>query len=67
MIMFWNRHEVYVGTSMVKFNEILNALTENEIKYHFRIERRRRLGGEQMQHIYIHKKDITRFQGVRPI
>lgn len=50
--MFWNRHEVYCGTSMEKFNEILDALAANKIKYTYHFD-----GRGQTKYIYIHKKD----------
>ena len=33
MITFWNRHEVYVGIDMNRFNQILDILASEKIKY----------------------------------
>ena len=60
MIMFWNRYEVYCGTSVKKFNEILDILAANNIKYVYRIMGQGHIARGQMKYIYIHKKDAKR-------
>ena len=66
MIMTWNRREVYVGTSIEKFNEILGVLASNKIKYEYAVSGGRGyFAVEQMRYIFIHKKDLTRFQELR--
>lgn len=37
MIMFWNRREVYIGFSMKKFSEVRDILSDNNIKYDYKI------------------------------
>lgn len=37
MITIFNREEVYVGTSMEKFNKVLTTLSENNIEYKHRV------------------------------
>ena len=37
MIMLWNRREVFVGSSMQRFNEIRNMLALDGIKYTYRV------------------------------
>ena len=37
MIGFWNRKEVYVGTSLDEFNNLRDLLSERNIKYKTRI------------------------------
>lgn len=37
MIGFWNRREVYVGTSLDEFNNLRDLLSERNIKYKTRI------------------------------
>ena len=36
MITFWNRREVYVGVDMNRFNQILDVLASEKIKYIYR-------------------------------
>ncbi|MCL2562660.1 MAG: hypothetical protein FWE08_01310 [Oscillospiraceae bacterium] len=66
MIMPWNRHEVYCGSSVEKFNEILDTLMAHDIKYQYRIDGRGQAGrgsmgrGAIMKYIYVHKKDMDR-------
>lgn len=40
MIMFWNRKEIYIGSSMKIFSEIRNILSANGIKYSYRVVNR---------------------------
>lgn len=37
MIFFWNRREVYFGSSMQKFGEVRDILAANKIKYTYRL------------------------------
>ena len=37
MIMFWNRREVYMGTSMEVFYNVRQRLEDNGIKYDYRL------------------------------
>ena len=59
MMWFWNRHEVFCGTSEKRFNEILDVLAANKIKYKYHIMGQG-IPGTQMKYIYIHKKDVDR-------
>ena len=72
MIAFWNRKEVFCGFSMQDFDKALDILSENRIKYAYRIvnyasSRNNIIGqsGESsncsaMYYIYVHKKDAAR-------
>ena len=65
MILPWNRYEVYLGTSKKRFNEILDILSAHKIKYHYRFEGGGIIGGtgenfNQLQYIFIHKKDVDK-------
>jgi len=64
--MSWNRREVYVGTSIEKFDEIIGALITNKIKYKYTVSGGRGfITTAQMRYIFIHKKDLTKFQELR--
>jgi len=66
VILPWNRREVYVGTSIEKFDEILGVLAGNKIKYEYTVNGGRGfITTAQMRHIFIHKKDLTKFQELR--
>ena len=45
MIMFWNRKEIYVGSSMKIFSEIRNILSANGIKYSYKVVNRNNSAG----------------------
>jgi len=36
MIGFWNRHEVYAGFDMCRFNQILDLLAMENVRYKYR-------------------------------
>jgi len=36
MIAFWNRQEIYVGVDMNRFNQVLDILAAEKIKYKYR-------------------------------
>ena len=65
MIMFWNRHEVYLGVDMGRFNAILDILADGKVKYKYRVESltARAVGVNNasrrstMYYIYVHKHD----------
>lgn len=37
MIMIWNRKEVFIGSDLNNFNEVLSKLSANGIDYEYRI------------------------------
>mgnify|MGYP001247372425 CR=1 FL=1 len=69
MLRFWNRKEVYVGSSLEKFNEVIDLLRRNRIQYKYKIinrnyfkEQGSSTNWEDMKYsgvyyIYVHKKD----------
>ena len=68
MITFWNRHEVYAGFDLSRFNAILNLLAMEKIKYRYRrvnfapMSRNMpsigiRRDYQFMHYVYVHKKD----------
>jgi len=34
--MVWNRHEVYAGFDLIRFNQVLDLLVSKQIKYQYR-------------------------------
>ena len=67
MIFFWNRKEVYFGTSLQKFGEVQSLLSANKLNFTYRIINMNgssSLGrvGQKAElayeyYIYVHKKD----------
>ncbi|MCL2568572.1 MAG: hypothetical protein FWE12_03935 [Oscillospiraceae bacterium] len=68
MIAFWNRYEVYAGFDMNRFNQILDLLAAERVKYKFQTvrvgqsARSRGTTGMNLDHsvqyyIYVHKRD----------
>jgi len=56
-IPFWNRREIYVGSSLEDFNRVRNVLDERKIKYAYR---EINMGGwdfnrKFMWYVYVHK------------
>jgi hypothetical protein len=76
MITFWNQKEVFMGYSMQEFNEVLDILAANHIKYKYKLVdqnnfRRGRIGtfGENLDYsklyyIYVHQRDYDTACGV---
>jgi hypothetical protein len=69
MITVWNRHEVYVGFDMKRFNQILDLLAMEKIKYKYRTINHTSRGLSTtgmnldfsiMYYVYVHKKDADR-------
>ena len=61
MILFWNRYEVYVGTSFQDFNNVLDILAAEKIKYSFRtIDYSTMPRYSNMYYVYVHKKNAER-------
>jgi len=72
--MLWNQKEVFVGYSLQKFNEVCNVLSDNKIKYKYKIVNHNSEGissgrvrsgtlGANMDYsityyVYVHKKDF---------
>jgi hypothetical protein len=55
--MFWNRRQVYCGTSIKEFSDTRNHLENLGIKYTYRVKGG---GGRRMKtlyYVYIHEKD----------
>ena len=72
MIFFWNRKEVYFGTSMEKFSEVRSLLSINKIKYSYKVINNSSSFGSNRGHtgtfgqrieysyqyyVYVHKND----------
>jgi len=68
MIAFWNRHEVFVGLDLARFNEVLDMLTVAGIGYKYRIDNHtprsvgaphtsRMLERSIMYYVYVHRKN----------
>ena len=70
MIAFWNRHEVYMGTDTARFNQVLDVLAAERIKYKYRIENRAGASrqmierGSLIYYVYVHRNDAERADGV---
>lgn len=73
MIGFWNRKELYMGCSMNRWNDIRNILSDNEIKYTYKVVNRNGATGRStrgtigertefsyMYYVYVHKNDYER-------
>lgn len=77
MIGFWNRKEVYMGQSMSRYNDIRDILSDNEIKYTYKVVNRNSLTGRStrgsigertelayMYYVYVHRDDYERAYGM---
>ncbi len=70
MIFFWNRREIYFGTSMKEFADVRSLLSLNKIKYTYRVvnphgsHARGRLGirveVEYQYYLYVHEDDYEK-------
>lgn len=70
--MFWNRKEVFLGSSMQKFGEVRDILASNHIKYDYKVLNQNsssgRAGHESIgvnmeyayqYYVYVHRLDYT--------
>jgi hypothetical protein len=70
--MFWNRKEVFMGSSMQRLSEVRSILSTNKIKYEYKVVSqnqgvsRGRMGtfGENVDYlntyyVYVHNKDYA--------
>lgn len=72
MIIFWNRREVFYGTSMKRFGEVRDILCCNKIKYDYKVLNHNSSIGRASHgsfninmeyayeyYVFVHRKDYT--------